>query len=64
MGGVETVRKLLELDRSARAIVSSGYSDDASMADHLRHGFKAFLRKPYGPVELRETLAAVLRPAR
>ena len=47
MGGLETMRKLLELDPSVKAIVSSGYSDDGSMSDYQAKGFKAFLQKPY-----------------
>lgn len=47
---------LLEIDPAVRAVVSSGYSDDASMAEHLAHGFEACLRKPYSVSALREVL--------
>ena len=29
MGGTETLRRLLEIDPAVKAVVSSGYSDDA-----------------------------------
>ena len=60
MGGVETVRQLLAVDPAVRAIVSSGYSDDATMADHLAHGFKGFLKKPYSVAALQKALAALI----
>ncbi|HEY6010502.1 MAG TPA: response regulator, partial [Nitrospirota bacterium] len=60
MGGVETMQKLLERDPAVKAIVSSGYSDDAAIASHLAHGFKAYLKKPYEIDELREILRSLL----
>ncbi len=47
MGGLETIQKLLEIDPEVKAVVSSGYSSDAGMADYLSRGFKACLKKPY-----------------
>ena len=46
--------------RAVRAFASSGYSDDAAGADYDRHGFKAFLRKPYDRQRLQEVLSALL----
>jgi PAS domain S-box-containing protein len=60
MGGTETLQRLLELDPGVKAIVSSGYSDDAVLAGYQAPGFKAFLKKPYNVDELRETLERVL----
>ncbi len=45
--GVETVRKLLEIDPAVKAIVSSGYSDDAAISSYREKGFQAVLNKPY-----------------
>jgi CheY-like chemotaxis protein len=60
LGGLETVGRLLEIDPDVRAIVSSGYSDNAVVADYQNYGFKARLNKPYKLEELRNTLNALL----
>ena len=59
MGGKETVRRLHEIDPNVRAIVSSGYSNDAVIADFRAHGFVAMVAKPYRM----EDLARVLQEA-
>jgi two-component system cell cycle sensor histidine kinase/response regulator CckA len=60
MGGLETLRKLLEIDPGAKALVSSGYSDDAALSNYRELGFRAFLKKPYNLKELQNTLSALL----
>ena len=60
MGGVETLKKLSEIDPGVKVVVSSGYSDDAATAGYLAQGFKAVLKKPYHVDELREVLNRVL----
>ena len=60
MGGKETVLKLLEIDPEAKAIVSSGYSDDPVLADFEAYGFKGKIPKPFGPQSLSEVLHGVL----
>jgi PAS domain S-box-containing protein len=60
MGGEETMRHLLLIDPAVKAIVSSGYSDDASMAVYHSRGFKACLMKPYGLNDLKQTLNALM----
>jgi PAS domain S-box-containing protein len=60
MGGLETVGKLLEADPTAKAIVSSGYSDDSTLSNYHAQGFKDFLQKPYNMEELRATLSTLL----
>ena len=47
MGGEKAVRKLLKLDPEAKAIVSSGYSNDKVISNHMKHGFKTVIVKPY-----------------
>ncbi|OGR40604.1 MAG: hypothetical protein A2X29_01170 [Elusimicrobia bacterium GWA2_64_40] len=47
MGGVEAMRRLRELDPSARAIVSSGYSEDPVLASYRDYGFCGVLPKPF-----------------
>ena len=60
MGGIEAAAKLKELDRSAKLIVSSGYSHDAVMSKYRRYGFDAVIEKPWTPSQLKEVFRAVL----
>ena len=60
-GGAEVVRDLLVLDPDARAIASSGYSTDSTMAEYQHHGFVGRLPKPYGIQEVGQVLARILR---
>jgi PAS domain S-box-containing protein len=59
MGGEEAIRHLKTLDPEVVAIVSSGYSDDAVVADYAAHGFKAFLPKPFNLQSLQAVLISV-----
>jgi two-component system cell cycle sensor histidine kinase/response regulator CckA len=60
MGGKETIQKLIEMDPEAKAIVSSGYSNHAMMADFEKYGFKGVIAKPYKARELSEILHTVI----
>jgi CheY-like chemotaxis protein len=60
MGGRETVKHLLAINPALKAIVSSGYSDDAVIAEHAKHGFAARLTKPYKIAELRNVINSLL----
>ena len=60
MGGVEAVRKLRETDLKVPVIVSSGYSDEAVMANYKDYGFDAALPKPYKYEDVAEVLARLL----
>ncbi|MEJ2695603.1 MAG: response regulator [Candidatus Sulfobium sp.] len=60
MGGREAVGKLLESDPEAKAIVSSGYSDDSIMSDFRQYGFKGVLPKPYRLSKLNRVLHEVI----
>jgi CheY-like chemotaxis protein len=64
MGGKEAVRRLLEIDPAAKAIVSSGYSEDPVVADYRSYGFRGTVNKPYRLRELSEAVAAVLKAGR
>lgn len=52
MGGKETMKKLLEIDATAKGIVSSGYSDDPILAHYTEYGFSGVVSKPYMANEL------------
>jgi signal transduction histidine kinase/ActR/RegA family two-component response regulator len=60
MGGAETLRKLAELDPEVKAVVSSGYSDDAALSNYREQGFRMFLKKPYDIDDLRSTFNELL----
>jgi two-component system cell cycle sensor histidine kinase/response regulator CckA len=61
MGGDEAIGLIRALAPGIRAVVSSGYSDSAVVAEFRAHGFDAFLNKPYTLEALREVL--VVPPA-
>lgn len=60
MGGKEAIKKLLDIDPLARAIVSSGYSNDPIVAEFQSFGFCEAVAKPYRHEELREVLHRVI----
>ncbi len=66
MGGREALREMRKIDPGVKAIVASGYSNDATLADFERYGFRASIAKPFGVGELNRVLAAMLeeRPER
>lgn len=47
MGGIEAVQHILEIDKNARVIVSSGYSGDPIMQEYSEYGFVASIGKPF-----------------
>ena len=61
VGGAEATRMILEFDPSARAIVSSGYSENPVMSSYRTYGFKGVMEKPYTLGKLRDTVSTVLQ---
>jgi len=59
MGGRETIQALQEMDRSVKAIVSSGYGGDPVMAEWFKWGFCAMIPKPYRMGDLARILDEV-----
>ena len=60
MGGKETIKKLMEIDKKVKAIVSTGYYNDPVMTEYKKYGFLGALNKPYKLQELSELLDAVI----
>jgi two-component system cell cycle sensor histidine kinase/response regulator CckA len=59
-GGMETLRKLVEIDPDVKAVVSSGYSDDPALTNYRKQGFRSFLKKPYNVEDLQKILNSLL----
>jgi PAS domain S-box-containing protein len=59
MGGREVIQALIEIDPNVKAIVFSGYTQDAVMASYREYGFKAVVPKPFTPRELSKALREV-----
>ncbi|HEX7488405.1 MAG TPA: hypothetical protein VF341_05825, partial [Anaeromyxobacteraceae bacterium] len=57
MAGLATLAALRALDPAARAIVSSGYSNAAVLANYRAHGFEGAVGKPWSAEELRRVVA-------
>ena len=61
MGGRNTIAMLLSMDPGAKAIVSSGYSEDPVMANYEKFGFYGCIKKPYRVAELGRILIEVMK---
>ncbi len=60
MGGAEAVKKLIEIDPTVKAIVSSGYATDPVMSRYKEYGFCACIAKPYEITDLGHVVHDVL----
>jgi len=60
MGGKEAIQELLKIDPEVCAIVSSGYSNDTTMANYKEFGFKGVIAKPYKIEELIDLFQQIL----
>ncbi len=64
MGGVATMERLRDLDPNVTAIICSGYSGDAALAEFLAYGFRAALPKPFTCHELANVLQRAFEPGK
>ncbi len=60
MGGLATIERLRNLDPQVVAIICSGYSDEAALAEFLQYGFCAALPKPFTRRDLSDVLQRAL----
>src|SRR5437773_7518207 len=60
MGGVATIERLRDLDPNVTAIICSGYSDEAALAEFLAYGFRGALPKPFTCGELCDAVQQAL----
>lgn len=59
LGGEVTTEEILRINPDAKVIVSSGYSNNAILADYKKYGFQAILTKPYTVEDLRKVIRAI-----
>lgn len=59
-GGMEVMARLREEFPGLRAVLTTGYTDDAALAEHAARGFSAVLAKPFSMERLLEAVTAVL----
>jgi CheY-like chemotaxis protein len=64
MGGGPTLEALLKLDPKVKAIVSSGYSNDATLSNYRAYGFQGMVSKPYDGADLTLAVENVLKGGR
>ncbi len=64
MGGKEALKKLIEIDPTVNAIVSSGYATDATMSRYQDFGFRGVIAKPYEAAELGKIVHEVIESNR
>jgi len=64
MGGREAMRGLLAIDPEAKAVVSSGYSQDPVMANFRDYGFRDVLAKPYSVLDVSRVLSGLVGKGR
>lgn len=60
MGGKEALKRLIEIDPTVNAIVSSGYAMDATMSRYQDFGFRGVIAKPYEASELGKIVHEVI----
>jgi CheY-like chemotaxis protein len=63
MGGKEALKRLIEIDPTVNAIVSSGYAMDATMSRYQDFGFRGVIAKPYEASELGKVVNEAIQNA-
>lgn len=61
MGGVDAIGPVREIIPGIKAIVSSGYADDAVMSNFKESGFDGVIAKPYTKTRLLQVLDQIMR---
>ncbi|MCP4760178.1 MAG: response regulator [archaeon] len=60
MGGIETMKELIQIDKNVKVIISSGYIKGEIMKNFKKYGFIARLDKPYFINELSDVIKEVM----
>lgn len=59
MGGKEAVTEILNIDKTAKVFVSSGYSTDPIMINYEEYGFSGGIAKPFDLAAMQEMLSSL-----
>lgn len=59
MGGKETIKRLLKIDPTIKAIVTSGFSTDPVIMHYIDYGFSSILLKPFTLEDVADALKMV-----
>jgi two-component system, cell cycle sensor histidine kinase and response regulator CckA len=60
MGGKDTIPEILKINRDAKVIVASGYSNNSVLANYKDYGFAGSIVKPFQTEELHKLINKVL----
>jgi two-component system, cell cycle sensor histidine kinase and response regulator CckA len=60
MDGRRCLKKILQMDRNARVLIASGYSEDISLDDDIMGSARGFIRKPYDMRTLLQMVREIL----
>ncbi|ACN14368.1 sensory box histidine kinase / response regulator [Desulforapulum autotrophicum HRM2] len=60
MGGQECLQELLKLDPHTRVVFTSGYLNDASIAELMKSGAMGYIGKPYKVTDFLQSIRTVL----
>ena len=60
MGGLETFRRLIGMDREARILLCTGYADNDKAQRALKEGAVGLLPKPFTMTELLSRIDRIL----
>ena len=61
MGGKKAIQKLLEIDKGAKVIVTSGHCNDPIIENFRDYGFVGRLIKPFGLDKLKEEVYKIIK---
>ena len=60
MNGIETLKKIMNIDPNAKVVIISAVGQKALIAEALRRGAKAFITKPFNSQQVVEKIEKLL----
>jgi CheY-like chemotaxis protein len=59
IGGIETLKKIIEFDPGVKALLLTGYTYDLTITEYMNMGFKDVMLKPFSLEELETALGSL-----